>query len=259
MRAQLDQLLEGRRYRVAIVLGSGMSEVAGSLTNAEPIPYSRIDGLLTSAVEGHEGALYPGDVEGTPTLVFAGRVHLSEGHGSPAVTSQVRTAVGVGCEIVILTNAAGAIDETLDIGAPCLISDHLNLTGRNPLQGVTDEGRVPFLDLTEVYDAGLRVRAREVDPELREGIYAGLLGPTYETPAEIRMLRTLGADLVGMSTVHEAIVARHLGARVLGISVPSNFAAGVADQPLDHAEVTAAGKAATPRLEKLLRGILTRL
>jgi purine-nucleoside phosphorylase len=259
VRAQLDQLLEGRRYRVAVVLGSGMSEVAASLTGAEPIPYSRIDGLTVSTVEGHEGALYPADVQGTPALVFAGRVHLYEGHDSFAVTAQVRAAAGVGCETVILSNAAGGIDETLEIGAPCLISDHLNLTGRNPLEGVKEEGRPPFLDLTEVYDAHLRALAREVDPALREGVYAGLLGPTYETPAEVRMLRILGADLVGMSTVHEAIVARHLGARILGISVVSNYAAGVTEAPLDHAEVAAAGRAAAPRLEKLLSGVIARL
>jgi purine-nucleoside phosphorylase len=259
VRAQLDHLLEDRSYRVAVVLGSGLSDVARSLVSVEPISYKKIDGMPAATVAGHEGALYAGEVKAVPTLVFAGRAHLYEGHDAATVTFPVRAAVANGCEVVIVTNAAGAIDESLEIGAPCLIADHLNLTGVSPLTGPAAEGRERFLDLTKVYDSGLRALAREADPALPEGVYAGMAGPTYETPAEIRMLKTLGADLVGMSTVLEAIMARHLGARLLGISVVSNLAAGLSPEPLTHDEVAAAGARAAPRLEKLLRGVIERL
>lgn len=259
MRSPLDYLLEGRSYRVAVVLGSGLSDLASSLVASEPISYKKIDGMPVTTVVGHEGALFAGEVTGVPTLVFAGRAHLYEGHDAATVTFPVRAAVASGCDIIVVTNAAGAIDESLEIGAPCLISDHLNLTGVNPLTGPSEEGRERFLDLTQVYDAELRALAREVDPELKEGVYAGMSGPTYETPAEIRMLKTLGADLVGMSTVLEAIMARHLGARVLGISVVSNLAAGLSSEPLTHDEVTAAGAGALSRLEKLVGGVIERL
>lgn len=259
MRSHLDYLLEGRSYRVAVVLGSGLSDVARSLVSSEPISYKKVEGMPAATVAGHEGALYAGEVNAVPTLVFAGRAHLYEGHAAALVAYPVRAAVANGCDIVILTNAAGAINESLEIGAPCLISDHLNLTGVSPLTGPPEDGRERFLDLTEVYDAGLRALAREIDPDLKEGVYAGSAGPTYETPAEIRMLKTLGADLVGMSTVLEAIMARHLGARVLGISVVSNLAAGLSPEPLTHDEVAAAGARAVPRLEKLVRSVIERL
>jgi purine-nucleoside phosphorylase len=211
--------------------------------------------MPVSAVPGHEGSLYSGSVSGSEVLVFAGRVHLYEGHSPAVVTTPIRLAVEAGCEVIVLTNAAGGIAARLEVGAPCLISDHLNLTGKNPLAGPHDQRGPRFLDLTEVYDRDLRTRALGVDPRLEEGVYAGLAGPTYETPAEVRMLQTMGADLVGMSTVHEAIVARYLGARVLGISVITNRAAGMADQPLAHEEVAAAGRGAAARLEALLRGV----
>ncbi len=196
----------------------------------------------------------------TPTLIFAGRVHLYEGHEIAEVTYPVRAAIGAGCNIVILTNAAGGINPDLEVGAPCLITDHINLTGRTPLFGPNDDSIGPrFLDLSEVYDTELRALAKSVDPALSEGVYAGLLGPTYETPAEVRMLRTIGADIVGMSTVNEAIAARYLQTRVLGISVVSNLAAGLSPTPLSHEEVSAAGRQAAARLESLLRGILIEL
>jgi purine-nucleoside phosphorylase len=248
--------LTGRSdWRVAVVLGSGLGELARALVGGKPIPYSSIEGMPQSSVAGHEGSLYAGEVSGVPALVFAGRVHLYEGHEPAAVTRAVRSAVEWGCDHVILTNAAGAINEELEVGALCLISDHLNLTGTNPLSGVHDGTGPRFLDLTDVYDPELRELARRVDERLPEGVYAGLHGPTYETPAEVRMLRTLGADLVGMSTVHEAIVARYLAARVLGISVVTNFAAGISPQPLSHDEVTTAGRRAGQRLEHLLREV----
>lgn len=246
-------------WKVAVVLGSGLGDLARSLVPADPISFADIEGMPVSAVPGHEGALYAGEVGGTSTLVFAGRAHLYEGHSPATVTFAVRAAIHAGCDTAVLTNAAGGINRDLDVGAPCLISDHLNLTGRNPLAGAHD-GRGPrFLDLTEVYARSLRDLARSIDTELREGVYAGLLGPSYETPAEVSMLRAMGADLVGMSTVHEAIVARYLGAQVLGISVMTNLAAGISPHPLSHDEVSEAGRRAASRLEKLLRGVITQL
>ena len=235
------------------MLGSGLAPVARSLTGAEPIPYSSLEGWPRTRVPGHEGALYAGEIEGTPAVVLAGRVHLYEGHPSSVVTFAVDEVVAAGCRTVVLTNAAGGIDETFEVGAPVLISDHLNLTGSNPLIGAPT-----FVDMSEVYDAGLRALARRVDPTLKEGVYAGVTGPAYETPAEIRMLAAMGADLVGMSTVHEATAAHAMGARVLGVSVVTNCAAGLGAR-LDHAEVQRAGAQAAERIEALLRGVLAEL
>jgi purine-nucleoside phosphorylase len=242
--------------RVAIVLGSGLSLLAKSLVGGDPIPYGAIEGMPASAIEGHEGALYAAEVSGVPVAAFAGRVHMYEGHSPQVATHAVRQVVEEGCEIVILTNAAGGIDPNLEVGAPCLIGDHLNLTGTNPLIGPHDKRGPRFLDLSEVYDKELRALAHSVDGDLREGVYAGLMGPVYETPAEVKMLRTLGASLVGMSTVLEAIAARYLGARVLGISVVTNLAAGVSPQPLSHDEVAEVGQRAAARLERLLGGVI---
>ncbi|CAN5260010.1 purine-nucleoside phosphorylase [soil metagenome] len=248
------------RFRAAVILGSGLGSLAASLAGGEPIPYSGIPGMPVSTVQGHEGALYSGDIEGTAILAFAGRVHLYEGRSEAEVTFAIRLAANLGCETVVLTNEAGGINPELPVGAPSLISDHLNLTGTNPLIGPNDDAVGPrFLDLTEVYDAGLRALASSVDPDLRSGVYAGLTGPTYETPAEVRMLGTMGADLVGMSTVLEAIVGRYLGMRVLGISVVTNPAAGLTPEPLSHDEVAAAGRRAADRLDRLLRGVLAKL
>lgn len=180
-------------------------------------------------------------------------MHLYEGHPSAAVTHAIDEVVAAGCRTVVLTNAAGGINESFGVGEPVLISDHLNLTGSNPLIGGP-----AFVDMSEVYDRGLRELARRADPGLREGVYAGVVGPAYETPAEIRMLATLGADLVGMSTVHEAVAAHALGARVLGISVVTNRAAGLGAR-VDHAEVQRAGEGAAERIEALLRGVLAAL
>jgi purine-nucleoside phosphorylase len=247
-------------FKVAVALGSGLSDVAVSLVGGKPIPYSSLRGMPLSSVAGHEGALYHGEIEGVRTLVFAGRVHLYEGHDARTVTHWVRAAADAGCDTVILTNAAGAIRLDLEVGAPCLISDHLNLSGTNPLLGTNDDTVGPrFLDQTEVYDRGLRDIAKALDSAVGEGVYAGLLGPTYETPAEVRMLKGLGADLVGMSTVNEAIMARYLGLQVLGISVVTNKAAGIGGAPLSHEEVKEAGARASGRLEALLRGVIARL
>ena len=246
-------------FRAAVVLGSGLGPIAERLAPDGSAPFEEIEGLLPTAVEGHEGRLHWGEVGDLPTLVFAGRVHLYEGHDAGAVVAPIDAAVEAGCEVIVLTNAAGAVNPKLEIGAPCLISDHMNLTGANPQRGPHD-GRGPrFVDLSEVYDPHLREVAREVDPSLSEGVYAAVAGPTYETPAEIRMLASFGADLVGMSTALEAIRARYLGARVMGLSVVTNAAAGLTRSPLHHEEVARAGRAASERVEKIVRGVLTRM
>jgi purine-nucleoside phosphorylase len=186
-------------------------------------------------------------------LVLAGRVHAYEGHDLRHVVHPVRTACTAGARVVVLTNAAGAVCEAFAVGQPVLISDHLNLTARSPLFGPQ------FVDMVDAYSARLRALAHQVDPGLAEGVYAGLPGPHFETPAEIRMLRTLGADLVGMSTVHEAIVARAAGAEVLGISLVTNMAAGITGEPLSHVEVLETGAASATRMGALLADVVARL
>jgi purine-nucleoside phosphorylase len=188
--------------------------------------------------------------------VFLGRVHLYEGLPPAAVVHGVRTAAMAGCRAVVLTNAAGGIRPGLSVGQPVLIRDHLNLTGASPLSGPPPSAGQRFVDLTEVYSARLRALARDADPGLAEGVYAMLPGPHYETPAEITMLGRLGADLVGMSTVLEAIAARQLGCEVFGVSLVTNLAAGLAGHSLSHAEVVEAGRASASRMGALLAGIL---
>jgi purine-nucleoside phosphorylase len=249
------------KARVAVALGSGLgTKMITSLVDGGPVPYTDIVGMPPATVVGHEGSLYFGDIGGTTALFFSGRAHLYEGHDARAVTHWVRAAVEAGCDTIVLTNAAGAVNPELEIGSPCLISDHINLTGANPLSGPNDETVGPrFLDLSDAYDRELRALARSVDSGLQEGVYAGLAGPTYETPAEVRMLARMGADLVGMSTVLETIQARYLGARVLGISIVSNPAAGVGKEPLSHDEVAAVGRDVAARLEHILRGVISEL
>jgi purine-nucleoside phosphorylase len=212
-------------------------------------------------VAGHHGQLRLLTIGGHNVLLLIGRTHLYEGRSPAEVVHPVRTAVIAGARVVILTNAAGGLDPAMRPGQAVLIRDHLNLTGASPLSGPPPpeayKGR--FVDLTELYPAKLRSIARGVDPTLGEGVYAGLTGPQYETPAEVAMLRKLGADLVGMSTALEAIAAHHLGASVLGISLVTNLAAGVSPTPLDHAEVLAAGADAAPYLVGLISGVLSAL
>jgi len=252
----------GHRPRVAVVLGSGWLPAADTLgTPIDERPTTGLAGYPVPTVAGHHGSLRRLDVGASGVLVLVGRVHLYEGRTESEVVHAVRTAVLVGCDTVILTNAAGSIRAEWAPGTAVAISDHLNLTNRSPLSGEPppEPFGSRFVDLSATYSPRLRGLARTVSPDLPEGVYAALLGPHYETPAEIRMLRTMGADLVGMSTALEAIAARHLGAEVLGLSLVTNLAAGVSATPLDHREVLAAGAAAAPGLGRLLAGVIERL
>jgi purine-nucleoside phosphorylase len=246
----------------AVVLGSGWQPAADALgATVVSVPTSQLPGFTAPTVAGHEGEIRSVEAKGRRVLVLLGRNHLYEGRSEAEVVHPVRVAALAGVPIAILTNAAGGLDPEMRPGEPVLIRDHLNLTGRNPLTGPPppEELGPRFLDLTTLYSSRLRQLAREVEPTLREGVYAGLLGPSYETPAEIAGLRKLGADLVGMSTTLEAIAAHHLGAEILAISLVSNLAAGVSPTPLDHAEVLAAGAAAAPGLSRLIDGIIEKL
>jgi purine-nucleoside phosphorylase len=241
------------RHDVAIVLGSGWVPAVDALGSARyELPVTDLPGFAPPTVEGHAGRIRSLDVAGRRVLAFLGRTHLYEGRGVDAVVHGVRTAAAAGCRIVILTNACGGLRAGLSVGDPVLISDHINMTGRTPLVGPR------FVDLTDLYSARLRSLVRDVDPSLSDGVYAAMPGPQYETPAEIRMLATLGADLVGMSTVLEAIAAHAEGCEVLGISLVTNPAAGLGE-PLDHEEVLAAGRAAATRMGQLLGKVIERL
>jgi purine-nucleoside phosphorylase len=247
---------------VAVVLGSGWRQAADALGEAETeCPMAELPGFLAPTVAGHGGTLRSLRVGGHSVLVLLGRTHLYEGRSPAEVVHAVRTAVIAGASVVVLTNAAGAINPALNPGEVVLVRDHINLTGASPLTGTEPPAgyRSRFVDLTDLYTSHLRQVATSVDPSLAEGVYAALRGPHYETPAEVAMLRSTGADLVGMSTALEAIAARHLGASVLGLSLVTNLAAGVSPEPLDHAEVLAAGTAAVPRLGRLLATLVPRL
>nr|WP_067544248.1 purine-nucleoside phosphorylase [Nocardia crassostreae] len=244
-------------HRVAVVLGSGWQEAAAEIGDpTTSIPMGEVPGFGSPTAQGHQGTIHSVPVNDEHVLLLMGRQHLYEGRTPDQVVHNVRTAIAAGAQTILLTNAAGGIRDGLTVGDPVLISDHINFTGRTPITGADF---ADFVDLVDAWDPELRAIAKEIDPSLTEGVYAGLTGPQYETPAEIRMLRTLGADLVGMSTVLEAIACREGGAKVLGISLVTNLAAGVTGAHLSHAEVLAEGHAAAPRLGKLLRGILERV
>lgn len=245
---QVEQAAAAIRSRVsdvpgiAIVLGSGLGDFANSLGGAVSIPYEELPHWPASRVIGHSGKLVVGKTSGRTIAALAGRSHLYEGHDASRVAFGVRVLGRLGVHTLVLTNAAGGVNTSFARGALMVIDDHINLTGHNPLAGENDERfGVRFPDMTEVYSRRLRRVAdeagRSIDFPLSHGVYAALMGPSYETPAEIRYLRTIGADAVGMSTVPEAIVARHMKMEVLGISCITNMAAGVLPQPLDHAEV----------------------
>jgi purine-nucleoside phosphorylase len=247
--------------RVAVVLGSGLGDFANEFQNSVAIPYAEIPGFPTSTAEGHAGRLVVGKVSDVPVLAMQGRVHYYEGYSLEQVTFPVRTFGMLGIKTLVLTNAAGGINNDLSQGALMVISDHLNLMGVNPLRGSNDARLGPrFPDMTEVYSRELQQRAvaeaQAMGLNLRRGVYAGLAGPSYETPAEIHMLRGLGADAVGMSTVPEAIVARHMGMQVLGISCITNMAAGMSDQVIHHEEVMETGRRVHDIFARLLGRLL---
>jgi len=252
----------GHAPDVAVVLGSGWAGAEAELGRvSSELAATDLPGFPVPTAPGHRGALRA-VVTGThQVLVLSGRLHLYEGHSPAAVVHAVRTAVLAGARTVLLTNAAGALRPELAVGRPVLIADQLNLTGRSPLTGAVPPEPHPgrFLDVTGLYDPGLRAIARDLDPGLVEGVYAGLAGPQYETPAEVRMLRRLGADVVGMSTVLEAIAAHHLGARVLGLALVTNPAAGLAPGRLDGDDVLRVAAASAARVGRLLADLIGRL
>ncbi|MCA0754482.1 purine-nucleoside phosphorylase [Paenibacillus sp. N4] len=230
------------RPEIGLIMGSGLGVLGDHLEDAVTIQYHDIPHFPVSTVEGHAGELLIGSLSGRTVVLMRGRFHMYEGYGPELTAFPVRVMKALGVKTLLVTNAAGGVNTDYDPGDLMLISDHLNLTGKNPLIGPNDdELGVRFPDMSEAYSKRLRAAAREIAAKqgitLREGVYAGLLGPTYETPAEIRMLRIIGADAVGMSTVAEVIAARHSGIEVIGISCISNMAAGILDQPLSHAEV----------------------
>jgi purine-nucleoside phosphorylase len=250
--------------QLALILGSGLGGFADEFVETVAIPYGEIPGFATSTAEGHAGRLVVGKVGTVPVIAMQGRVHFYEGYSLEEVTFPIRVFKLLGVKRLLLTNAAGGIDIELNQGALMVISDHLNLMGVNPLRGPNDERFGPrFPDLSEAYSRKLQeqavAEARKLGIDLRRGIYAALAGPSYETPAEIHMLRALGADAVGMSTVPETIVARHMGIDVLGISCITNMAAGISDEPINHAEVMDTGRRVRETFTKLLRGIISRL
>ncbi len=241
-------------HDVAVVLGSGWAPAAAQLGDPTAVvPMAELPGFTPPSAQGHGGQVLSLRVGAHRVLVLLGRIHAYEGHDLRHVVHPVQTACAAGVRTVVLTNAAGGLRPEFTVGQPVLISDHLNLTARSPLVGAQ------FVDLVEAYSPRLRAIAREIDPTLADGVYAGLPGPHYETPAEIRMLRTLGADLVGMSTVHETIAARAAGAQVLGVSLVTNLAAGMTGEPLSHEEVLEAGRQSATRMGSLLSAVIARV
>ena len=257
--ANLARLTDQPAHDVAVVLGSGWAPAADALgPPSRVMALDDLGGFARPKVAGHLAMARSIMIGSMRVLVYLGRTHLYEGHPVDAVVHGVRTAVAAGCKVIVLTNASGGINAGYGVGQPVLIGDHINLTGRSPLAGPEPPAGYSsrFVDLTAVYSPRLRELARQADPSLAEGVYAALPGPHYETPAEIRMLRAAGADMVGMSTALEAIAARHLGAEVLGISLVTNPAAGLSGGELDHAEVIAAGRASAARVGALLAQVI---
>ncbi len=256
----------GRAPKVGLVLGSGLGPFANRLENAVAIDYSDIPHYPVSGVEGHAGRLIIGELEGTPCVAMQGRVHYYEGHDMRRVTFPTRAMILLGAQTLIITNAAGGMGEGLVPGTLMLIRDHLNLFPDHPLRGPNDDRLGPrFPDMTRAYSPELRTLAQSaaatagLSAPLPEGVYAGLPGPAYETPAEIRMLQRMGADAAGMSTVPEVIVANHMGAKVLGISCITNLAAGLSQNALSHDEVTETAARVQSQFEALLANILRAL
>lgn len=252
------------RPRIALVLGSGLGAFADELTDAARIPYGKIPGFPRSTAIGHAGRLVIGKVGDIPVAAMQGRVHLYEGYSAREVAFPMRVFGRIGVRAAVLTNAAGGINRDYNQGALVVIRDHINLQCANPLTGANDDRLGPrFPDMTEAYAKDYRkialAEAQRLGIEIHEGVYAAVAGPSYETPAEIRYLRAIGADLVGMSTVPEVIAARHMGVRVLGISCVTNMAAGILDQPLSHAEVLETAERVKGRFIALLRALIPQI
>ena len=261
---RLDQLEPAVRARtslvpqVGIVLGSGLGGLADALTDAVAVPFSDLPGWPPASAPGHAGRLLLGHLEGVPVVCLQGRLHLYEGNSERLVVEPVLLMGRLGARVIVLTNAAGGVNEAYPAGTLMLMADHLNLTGRHPLIGPNDDALGPrFPDMVDAWSPRLRALMRRAAGDagvaLEEGTYAGLTGPTYETPAEVRMLRTLGADAVGMSTVLEAIAARWAGSELVGVSLITNPGAGVTGEPLTHEEVLVAAAEAGPRFSALVR------
>jgi purine-nucleoside phosphorylase len=252
------------RPRIGLILGSGLGAFADALADATRVPYSQIPSFPRSTAIGHAGQMVLGKAGKVAVAAMQGRVHLYEGYSAHEVTFPIRVFGRMGVRAVILTNAAGGINLKFGQGALVLIKDHINLQGTNPLAGPNDDRFGPrFPDMTQAYSKSYRKAAQEeaakLGMPLEVGVYAALLGPSYETPAEIRYLRTIGADLVGMSTVAEVIAARHMGIQVLAISCVTNMAAGILDQPLSHQEVMETGEKVRGQFEALLQAVLPRI
>jgi len=249
------------RPKIGLVLGSGLGAFADDLSDATRVPYAQISSFPRSTAVGHAGQMLIGQAAGIPVAVMQGRVHLYEGYAAAEVAFPTRVLGRMGIRALILTNAAGGINLEYQQGALVVLSDHINLQGQNPLVGPNDERFGPrFPDMTQAYHKPYRALAREAARKLRktvyEGVYAALAGPSYETPAEIHYLRTIGADLVGMSTVPEVIAARHMGIKVLAISCVTNMAAGILDKPLNHEEVLETGRRVQGDFVALLKAVL---
>ena len=247
---------------IAIILGSGLGGLSKSIADAVRIPFREIPGFPEVSVAGHEGAVIVGSLGGREIVALSGRFHMYEGHPAALAAFPVRVFHALGARDLFVSNAAGGISARLAVGDLMMISDHLNLLGTNPLVGETQEGETRFPDMTDAYNPGLRwilrTTAEKLGITLREGVYAGLLGPSYETPSEVKMLRLLGADAVGMSTVPEVIVARALGMRVAGVSCITNAAAGVTGAALSHAEVLETTSRVSAAFESLVTEFLAR-
>lgn len=252
-----------RRPRIALTLGSGLGFLTERMTDAVRIPYAEIPGFHAPTIPGHAGQLVVGELAGRTVIAQSGRFHLYEGHDANTTVLPVRVFGTLGVETLIVTNAAGGVRRTFRPGSLMLIADHINFTFRNPLVGPVLPGEERFPDMSEAYDGALRALAREVAREraipLEEGVYLGLLGPSYETPAEVRMCERLGADAVGMSTVLEVIAARARGIRCMGVSTVTNLGCGLGPEPLSHAEVMAAAERVKEPLGALIEGVVGRL
>lgn len=251
---RLRELTGVEKHDVVLVMGSGWLPAVDALGEATAeVSTTDVPGFAPPAVEGHAGKIRSVRAGDRNLLVLLGRTHLYEGRGVRPVAHGMRTAAAAGCRVAVLTNGCGGLNEAWAPGTPVLISDHINLTGTSPIEGAS------FVDLTDLYSPRLRAMCREVDPTLDEGVYVAFPGPHYETPAEIRMVRVIGGDLVGMSTVLEAIAAREAGMEVLGISLVTNLAAGISSEPLNHEEVLEAGRAAAGRMGELLGAVVPRV